>query len=93
MLAHRGFDFLQFHLFAAAKDEQALNQILELTDIPMPGIVSQEILNGHGEASERQLLATDEIIDVKLEKVGNVLAMLMQRGHFQCHDVQQIVEL
>ena len=75
------FDFLEPDLLAAALQEQALHEILELAHVVGPGVVAQPVLGGDAEFAELQAFAVHHAIDVVAQQVGHVFGVFTQRRH------------
>ena len=86
-------DLIRTDLLAAAKDQQALNEVLQLADIPRPGVVAQTVLRGDAEMAITQFLVADEVIDVEIQQVVHVILVLAQRRDIQRHHVQMVEQI
>jgi len=87
------FHFVLRNLSPGAENQQPLHQILQLPDIAVPLMVAQVILGTHIKSAIGQLFVLHEMVQIVVQQVRYVLAMVPQGRYMKRHHIEIIEQI
>ena len=74
-------------------DDQPLDDVAELADVPRPGVVAEDAHRRAGDALDLAVVPQRGLFDEVLDELRDVVAPLAERGHAEADDAEPIIQV